>query len=80
MVKARMRYISQAVSEIRQIDPHSPINTRLVKRLVNQGVIPAIRVGNGNRRLINLDMLLSYLENPPIEEHEAIQGIRRINP
>lgn len=64
MKTARMRYISQAVSEIHQLDPNSPVNARLIKHLVNQGIVPSVPVGNGTRRLINLDALLEYFENP----------------
>lgn len=61
MKTARMRYISQAVSEIHQLDPNSPVNARLIKHLVNQGIVPSVPVGNGTRRLI---ALLEYFENP----------------
>ncbi len=64
MKTARMRYISQAVSEIYQLDPNSPVSARLIKHLVNQGIVPSVPVGNGTRRLINLDALLEYFENP----------------
>lgn len=82
MKTARMRYISQAVSEIHQLDPNSPVSARLIKRLVNQGIIPSVPVGNGNRRLINFDALLEYLENPQSPATDAnnntVHGIRRI--
>ena len=64
MKQVRMRYITQAVTELHQLDPNTPVNARLIKRLVNQGIIPSVPVGNGNRRLINLDALLEYFENP----------------
>ena len=77
-----MRYISQAVSELHQLDPNTPVNARLIKRLVNQGIIPSVPVGNGNRRLINFDALLEYLENPqspaPDANNNTVHGIRRI--
>ena len=82
MKTARMRYISQAVSEIHQLDPNSPVSARLIKHLVNQGIIPSVPVGNGNRRLINFDALLEYLENPQSPATDAnnntVHGIRRI--
>ena len=75
MKTARMRYISQ-------LDPNSPVSARLIKRLVNQGIIPSVPVGNGNRRLINFDALLEYLENPqpPATDvnNNTVHGIRRI--
>ena len=82
MKTARMRYISQAVSEIHQLDPNSPVSARLIKHLVNQGIVPSVPVGNGNRRLINFDALLEYLENPKSPATDAnnntVHGIRRI--
>ena len=82
MKTARMRYISQAVSEIHQLDPNTPVNARLIKRLVNQRIIPSVPVGNGNRRLINFDALLEYLENTQSPATDAnnntVHGIRRI--
>lgn len=80
MKSVRMRYITQAVAELHQLDPNTPVNARLIKRLVNQGIIPSVPIGNGNRRLINFDALLDYLENPPPEEPESTHGIRRIQP
>lgn len=80
MKSVRMRYITQAVAELHQLDPNTPVNARLIKRLVNQGIISSVPVGNGNRRLINFDALLDYLENPPTEEPEFTHGIRRIQP
>ena len=80
MKSVRMRYITQAVAELHQLDPNTPVNARLIKRLVNQGIIPSVPIGNGNRRLINFDALLDYLENPPTEEPEPAHGIRRIQP
>ena len=82
MKTARMRYISQAVSEIHQLDPNSPVSERLIKHLVNQGIVPSVPVGNGTRRLINLDALLEYFENPQSPATDAnnntVHGIRRI--
>ena len=82
MKQVRMRYITQAVAELHQLDPNTPVNARLIKRLVNQGIIPSVPVGNGNRRLINFDALLEYLENPQSPATDAnnnpVHGIRRI--
>lgn len=82
MKQVRMRYITQAVTELHQLDPNTPVNARLIKRLVNQGIIPSVPVGNGNRRLINFDTLLEYLENPQAPattaDDNTVHGIRRI--
>ena len=82
MKQVRMRYITQAVAELHQLDPNSPVSARLIKHLVNQGIVPSVPVGNGTRRLINLDALLEYLENPQSPATDAnnntVHGIRRI--
>lgn len=82
MKSVRMRYITQAVTELHQLDPNTPVNARLIKRLVKQGIIPSVPVGNGNRRLINFDALLEYLENPQPPATDAnnntVHSIRRI--
>lgn len=82
MKSVRMRYITQAVAELHQLDPNTPVNARLIKRLVNHGIIPSVPVGNGNRRLINFDALLEYLENPQAPatatNDNTVRSIRRI--
>ena len=50
----------------------------MIRRLIHTGAVPSVPVGNGNRRLVNLDALLDYLESP-VAEAEQAQGIRRIN-
>lgn len=58
---AKMRYIHQAVEELKQADPQTPVTVYYVRKLVAAGTIPAIM--NGRRRLINYDVLLEYLKN-----------------
>lgn len=55
-----MRYIHQAVEELKQTDPQTPVTVYYVRRLVAAGAVPFIM--NGRRRLINFDALLAYLE------------------
>lgn len=76
---ARMRFINQAVDELKRLDPDSPVSARMVRSLVKSGKIPSVPVGNGTRRLLNFDMLLEYLENPPAEQLEQARGIRAIS-
>lgn len=60
----RWRYAAKAVAEIRAVDPGSAVTERMVRKLALQGIIPSVVVGNGTRRLVDLDALLVYLEHP----------------
>lgn len=42
-------------------------------------MIPSVPVGNGNRRLLNFDALVAYLENPPADEVQTMHGIRSVS-
>lgn len=76
---ARMRFAAQAVEEIRRLDPGTQVSLKLVRRLMNSGAVPSVSVGSGNRRLVNLDALLDYLEHPVEDTPRAVHGIRRID-
>lgn len=76
---ARMRFVGQAVEELKRIDPDSQVSARMVRSLVKSGKIPSVPVGNGTRRLLNFDALLEFLENPPAEQLEQARGIRAIS-
>lgn len=74
----RMRFPAQALEEIRKTDPETPVSLKMIRRLMKSGAIPSVPVGNGNRRLINYDALLSYLEHPTEIEPTPLRGIRRV--
>ena len=76
---ARMRFIGQAVEELKRLDPDSPVSARMVRSLVKSGQIPSVPIGNGTRRLLNFDALLEFLENPPTEQPTRAHGIRRVD-
>lgn len=76
---ARMRFAAQAVEEIRRLDPGTQVSLKLVRRLMNSGAVPSVSVGSGNRRLVNLDALLAYLEHPAEDAPEQAHGIRRVD-
>ena len=76
---ARMRFAAQAVEEIKQIDPGTQVSLKFVRHLMNTGAVPSVPVGMGNRRLVNLDALLAYLEHPAEDKPEQTHGIRRID-
>lgn len=75
----RMRFAAQALDELRKLDPETPVTLRFIKQLMRTGAIPSVPVGNGNRRLLNFDALVAYLENPSTEPvQQTAPGIRRI--
>lgn len=55
----RMRTIEQAAAEIKALDPETAISKTALRRLVLTGVISCVKVGN--KRLVNLDSVFSYL-------------------
>ena len=69
----RMRYAADAAAEIRAVDPGSAVTERMIRNLALQGVIPSVYVGNGTRRLVDLDALLDYLEHPAAGTPEAVR-------
>lgn len=76
----RMRFAAQALDELRKLDPETPVTLRFIKQLMRTGAIPSVPVGNGNRRLLNFDALVAYLENPPEETPaQTVGGIRRVD-
>ena len=52
---ARMRFPAQALEELRKADPETQVSLKLIRRLIHTGAVPSVPVGNGNRRLVNLD-------------------------
>ena len=75
----RMRFPQQALEELRQIDPNTPVSLSFIRRLVRTGAIPSVPVGAGKRRLLNFDALLAYLENPLADEAQMARGIRPVD-
>ncbi len=79
MSVVRMRTPAQALVEIKQQDPHSCVSLNMIRRLIKTGAVPSIAVCSGRRRLVSLDALLVYLENPPENKSTvAMQGIRPV--
>lgn len=75
----RMRYPEQALAELKQEDPSTPVTVYMIRRLVAAGTVPSIQMGR--RRLLNYDALLAYLANPSADEPVAAHsGIRRVSP
>lgn len=73
---ARMRFVQQALAELKAEDPNTNVTEHYLRQLVKSGAVPTVTVGR-NRKLLNYDKLLEYLENPqPVPE--MVNGIRRI--
>lgn len=79
----RMRTIAEAVSEIRAQDPQTAVTAYRVRQLILCGILPSVRAGN--KYLVNLDLLLEYLNEPTADKFRQAEtkeeiGIRRIKP
>lgn len=59
MSTPRMRTAPEAVAELKALDPSSALSVRAVRQMINSGILPAVTVGN--KKLINLNILLEYL-------------------
>ena len=57
----RMRTIPKAYAEIKKLDPDTDFTIRALRRMVNNGEMPTIRVKS--RILINVDLLIEKLNN-----------------
>lgn len=75
----RMRFPQQALTELRQLDPETPVTLSMIRRLVKTGAVPSVPVGAGKRRLLNFDALCAYLEHPPVEPIQTVHGIRPVS-
>lgn len=65
----RMRTIREAHKEIKAADPNSALGLTTLYRLVSDGVIHSVPVGN--KRLIDLDELESHLKGGPAPAGEV---------
>lgn len=55
----RMRTIPKAFEAVKRADPNTDLTLRALRRMVNNGEIPVVRISN--KVLINLDLLLDKL-------------------
>lgn len=74
----RMRTISAAYAMLKEDDPNTAVSMNYLRRIVLTGQIPVHQVGN--KRLLNYDALLEFLENPveTVESDSQHGTIRRI--
>ena len=54
-----MRTVRQAIREIEAEDPGTALSEKTLRRLIFEGVVPAVSVGN--KKLINMDILIEKL-------------------
>lgn len=64
----KMRFPAQALKELKEEDPNTPITLNYIRALAASGKIPVTKVGR--RYLINYDGMLEYLANPQPEPKE----------
>lgn len=55
----RMRTAEGALAIIRAEDPDTAVTLRAIRRMINTGAVPYVPVGC--KKLINVDLLCSYL-------------------
>lgn len=55
----RLRTIPKAIEEIKTVDPNTALTLRALRRMVNNGEVKTINIGN--KHLINLDELMDFL-------------------
>ncbi|WP_318361711.1 hypothetical protein [uncultured Agathobaculum sp.] len=75
----RMRFPADALAELKKLDPDTPVSLSFIRRLVKTGAVPSVPVGAGKRRLVNFDALVAFLEDPPAEQPQPVQGIRPVS-
>lgn len=64
---ARMRTAHQAAEYFKQLDPETSFTEYHINRLIKTGTLPVFK--SGNKRLINLDKLIQYL-NSEVKDSE----------
>lgn len=58
---AKMRLIKDVFNEIKKNDPDTAITLCGLRRMVQMGVIPSIKIGR--KRLIDVETVMDYLNN-----------------
>ena len=85
---SRKRTLDEAYNELKQLDPNTAFSKYYIRRLAVSGAVPTIMCGR--KRLIDLDALIEYLNEPHDVELTAsntaaeplpdrrVTGIRRV--
>lgn len=53
----KIRSIKQAADYFREVDPDTQITEYTLRKLISDGIVPAIK--SGNKSLVNLDQILN---------------------
>ena len=62
----RMRTVSEAIQELKALDPSTAMTPYHIRRLCLDGVLPTIKAGK--KLLLNFDDLVEYMENPTADK------------
>ena len=75
---ARMRTLPETAAYLKEQDPQTAVTLTALRRMTKSGEIPSVTVGV--KRLINLDVLISHLNNamPQPLQQVQVSGIRPI--
>lgn len=73
-----MRTAPEIISELRKLDPATCMTVSSIRRLVKEGVLKGVKVGN--RTLINFEQFLDYLNNPSEETIDEDVTKEKIKP
>jgi len=73
-----MRLIKEAFDEIKRGDPQTALTKTALRRMVKSGEVPSIKINS--KYLLNLDVLISYLNNPAPSQAKIItvDGVRKV--
>ena len=52
MNAVRMRFPADALTELRKLDPETPVSLSFIRRLVKTGAVPSAPVGAGKRTVV----------------------------
>ena len=70
MMIPRFRRIEQVLKEIKEFDPNTELNWRIIKGFINDGLLTGIKIGNA--WLINIDELYEEFSYKLIRKNRNI--------
>lgn len=72
----KMRTAPGVLAEIRAADPNTEVSLHMVRRIINSGRVPVVNAGN--RKLVNVDAVLAYLEAGENTPDNGLGKIRQL--
>lgn len=78
----RMRTVSEAIQELKALDPSTAMTPYHIRRLCLNGVLPTVKAGK--KILLDLDTLIEYMADPTADQFQpspttTANEIRRIS-